>query len=53
LDQQGFQVQPPPEVHFGLGAMDRVEYVEVSWPDGKKRRVANPEINRVLEVRIP
>ena len=29
----------PPEVHFGLGAMDTVERIEVQWPDGATSRL--------------
>lgn len=52
VDQQGFQVQPPSEAHFGLGAADRVAHVEVVWPDGTRHRIEGPEINRVVEVRL-
>lgn len=32
----GFGSGGPPELHFGLGEADRVERVEVLWPDGTR-----------------
>ena len=38
--------QHPPVFHFGLGASDQVEWVEIQYADGTKRRIPNPEIDR-------
>lgn len=32
--------------HFGLGGQDKVEAIEVIWPNGEKKRVENPAVNR-------
>ncbi len=40
-----------PRVHFGLGAVDRVEAIEVLWPDGRTERFPCPAVDRVVEVR--
>jgi hypothetical protein len=36
----GFGTGGPPEVHFGLGEVDRIERIEVRWPDGTESWVA-------------
>jgi hypothetical protein len=37
--------------HFGLGPADRVEWVEVAWPNGEVTRVENPPVNKWHAVR--
>jgi len=36
--------------HFGLGTRDRIEAVEVRWPNGRVTTLADPELNRYHEV---
>ncbi|MGH7171888.1 MAG: CRTAC1 family protein, partial [Gemmataceae bacterium] len=40
-----------PRAHFGLGDCDRVERIEVLWPDGKRERFAGGAVDRNLFVR--
>jgi len=35
---------------FGLGAADRVKYLEVIWPGGLKQVIDVPDVDRLLEV---
>ena len=42
----GFHAQVSPELHFGLGAADRVESVEVRWPSGETQRFAGLDAGR-------
>ena len=37
-------------VHFGLGAVGKVERVEVLWPSGVKQVVEGPQVDRELRV---
>jgi hypothetical protein len=37
--------------HFGLGARDRIEAIEVTWPNGEVTRVDRPAVNRWHDVR--
>jgi len=36
--------------HFGLGQLDRIEAIEVQWPDGHHTSIDDPEINRYHEI---
>ena len=38
-------------LHFGLGAVDEVEWVEVRWAGGAVKRLAKPRIDGYLDVR--
>ena len=49
----GYLCQMEPVAHFGLGAADAVERVEVRWPDGMVAIIDNPPIGRVLTVPHP
>lgn len=42
-----------PAAHFGLGRVDRVESVTVTWPDGATATVATPAVRAVLTVAYP
>ena len=53
LDQSGYQTQPAPVAHFGLGAATSVAAVEVRWPDGATQRIENPNVNRRLRATPP
>ena len=49
----GYGGSRDPRVHFGLGAEDRVERLEVTWPGGGSQLVKNVEADRTIEVREP
>ncbi len=34
--------------HFGLGDIDRVDRLEVDWPDGLREHFPNPKVNNVV-----
>jgi hypothetical protein len=38
--------QHAPVAHFGLGSIDRVESLEVHWPDGSRMRLERPAADR-------
>ena len=39
-----------PRVHFGLGAMARVESLEVKWPSGALQTFTDVPVDRVIVV---
>jgi enediyne biosynthesis protein E4 len=39
-------------IHFGLGAQQKIDKIEVYWPNGNYQNISNPEINKVLVVAI-
>lgn len=47
----GYRSQHAPTAHFGLGALTRVESLEIRWPNGRTQRLAAPAINRYHDVR--
>jgi hypothetical protein len=46
-----YQSAHDPRSHFGLGASERVELIEVRWPSGVVQRVRNAAANRVVTVK--
>jgi hypothetical protein len=46
-----YQSSNDPRVHFGIGSVDRMERIEVTWPDGTQSEFSVTEVNRehVLE----
>ena len=38
------------KAHFGLGDIERIEAIEVVWPDGNKERFSVPGVDRVITV---
>ena len=46
----GFLSQSDPRLHFGLGDDRRAEWVEVTWPSGRKQRLAGPAAGSTLRI---
>ncbi len=51
----GYQAAIPPEVNFGLGAVDRLDRIRVHWPDGREDVFEEHAVDRavLLEERAP
>ncbi|MBP2227110.1 hypothetical protein J2847_000377 [Azospirillum agricola] len=49
----GYLCQGEPVAHFGLGAVQTVDQVEVRWPDGTVVVVESPPAGRLLTVPYP
>ena len=49
----GYLSQDDMRRHFGLGKADRVDAVEVRWPDGTASRLENVKADQILEIRQP
>jgi hypothetical protein len=39
-----------PRVHFGLGAADKVDAVEIHWPSGLKEKVNLPGVDKIFSI---
>jgi hypothetical protein len=50
LPVNGYLSQGDPRAHFGLGALDRVDSIEVRWPDGRTQTLTGLAADRVLIV---
>ncbi len=49
----GDQAGVPPEAHFGLGPVSRLERLVVRWPSGREQALADLPVDRVLEIEEP
>ena len=47
---RGFQSAVPSMATFGFGQMNKVDSLEIIWPDGKRNSIINPIVNQVLKV---
>ncbi|HEX7408889.1 MAG TPA: ASPIC/UnbV domain-containing protein, partial [Candidatus Binatia bacterium] len=49
----GYLSQNDPRMHFGLGAAERVERIDVRWPSGKTQTLTDVPARKVLVVEEP
>jgi hypothetical protein len=50
---RGYLSQGDPRAHFGLGAADKVDRIEVRWPDGKTTVQTDVPANQILKIVQP
>ena len=50
LPGTGYLSSSDPIVHFGLGAMDKIEAIEVRWQDGSREKFQGTPVNRRITV---
>ena len=48
-----YRTQHPNVKLFGLGKSDRVEKIELRWPNGKVTRILNPAVDRYHTIGLP
>lgn len=46
-----YAVSNDPRAHFGLGEIDRIDAIEIIWPDGAHQRIPSPAVDQILVVR--
>ncbi|HSR68356.1 MAG TPA: CRTAC1 family protein [Acidobacteriota bacterium] len=46
----GFASQSTTRLHFGLGAADEAEQVEIRWPSGRRQRLGPLQANRLYRI---
>jgi hypothetical protein len=51
LSQSSYYSHDDLRVHFGLGAADRADTIEVRWPDGRLQTVRDVRGGRVVRIR--
>ena len=49
----GFMSSSDKRVHFGLGAEERIESLEIRWPSGQIQRLTDVPVDRVLQIEEP
>ncbi|MGI8980910.1 MAG: CRTAC1 family protein [Pirellulaceae bacterium] len=47
---QSYQCANDMRAHFGLGGTERIDQIEILWPDGNTEQFACPGVDRVLEI---
>ena len=47
---RGYESSVDPTIHFGLGTDDRIEKLEVWWPNGKYQHIAALQVNQLMTV---
>jgi hypothetical protein len=47
---QSYQCVNDMRAHFGLGATDKIDQIEILWPDGVSEQFPCPGVDRVLEM---
>jgi hypothetical protein len=46
----GFAAQSTVRVHFGLGALSKIDSIEVRWPSGLRQTFTGPDVGRFYKV---
>ena len=47
---RGYLSSVPPEVHFGLGTITKIDSIHIKWPDGRFQSLPAPPLNQKIEV---
>ena len=47
----GYLCSNDPRAHFGLGQAERVEAIEVLWPDGTAEAFPGPSVDQMVVLR--
>ena len=53
VPSRGYMSTMDHRVHFGLGVAERVDSLEVIWPDGRYQLLTGLEVDRILTVQQP
>lgn len=48
---RGYQSSTMPMLHFGLGKHQKIDLMEVEWPDGRRQEIRNLSVNRKLSLK--
>ena len=46
VNGDSYESQHAASKHFGIGDNDQVDYIEVTWINGSKKRIDNPAVNQ-------
>ena len=50
MPMRGFESSMQYRLHFGLGAIDRVDRIELEWPDGRQSAIVSPAVDQLIMV---
>ena len=48
---RGFQSSVAPQLHFGLGKNQKIDTLEIKWPDGKVQLLTNIDANQIMSIK--
>ncbi|PYT09962.1 MAG: hypothetical protein DMF49_00580 [Acidobacteria bacterium] len=51
LASYSYQSSSEPVAHFGLGEVDRVDGIDILWPDGRREEFQSPGVDREIVLR--
>ena len=50
---RGYQSSVDAVVHFGLGEISKIDWLEITWPDGSIQQLEDLGVNQLLKVKKP
>ncbi len=50
MPMRGFESSMQYRLHFGLGAVDRIDRIDLEWPDGKRSSIPGPSVDQRLMI---
>ncbi|HPM84114.1 MAG TPA: ASPIC/UnbV domain-containing protein, partial [Candidatus Anammoximicrobium sp.] len=53
IPTRGYLSQSDPRPHFGLGRVEKVDRLEIRWPDGRTTQLSDVSANQALTVVQP
>ncbi|MGB5499554.1 MAG: VCBS repeat-containing protein, partial [Maribacter sp.] len=48
---RGFQSSVAPQLHFGLGKTQKIDTLDIKWPDGNAQVLTNIDVNQILAIK--
>jgi hypothetical protein len=49
----GYLSQDDDRVHFGLGAAESIDKIQIHWPSGREQTLEKQAVNRIITIEEP
>ena len=50
MPMRGFESSMQYRLHFGLGNIDRIDRIDLEWPDGKRASIPGPAVDQLVTI---